>query len=129
MLYRMRAIPVLGHFSFAAGLLRADVSGGNDQGNGGPGKDYYHFGSYFQARYHPTDWLYVQYRQGLRTFNNRRGLYIDDSRLTSDDGSTHNFGVVARTRGVTAGVYYFVNLEKVDELPNDLLRVSLTYDF
>jgi hypothetical protein len=128
MLWRMRQVPVLGHFSFAAGLLRADVSGG-DQGNGGPGNDYYHFGSYFQLRYHPTDWLYVQYREGLRTFNNRRGVFVDDTRLTSDDGSTHNFGVVARTHGLTAGLYYFVNLEKVAEIANDVLRVSLSYDF
>jgi hypothetical protein len=128
-LYRPRQVPVLGHFSFAAGLLRADVSGGGSQGNGGVGRDYYHFGSYFQARYHPTDWMYVQYRQGLRTFNNRRGVILDDSRLTSDDGSAHNVGVVARTHGLTAGVFYFINLEKVAELRNDLLRVSLAYDF
>ena len=131
MLWRLRQIPVLGHFSFAAGLLRADVSGGDDQGSGGSGKDYYHFGSYLQVRYHPTasDWLYLQYRAGVRTFNNRRGVVVDDTRLTSDDGSTHNFGVVARTHGLTAGVTYFVNLEKVAEIPNDLLRVSLSYDF
>jgi hypothetical protein len=129
MLARVRAVPVLGHFSLAAGLLRADVSGGDAAGVGGPGKDYYHFGSYFQVRYHPTDWLYVQYRQGVRTFNNRRGFVVDDTRLTSADGSTHNFGVVARSGGITAGLYYFINLEKVDEIPDDLLRASLTYDF
>ena len=73
------------------------------QGVGGSGQDYYHFGSYFQLRYHPTDWLYVQYRQGLRTFNNRRGVLVDDTRLTSEDASTHNFGVVARHRGPDGG--------------------------
>ena len=30
---------------------------------------------------------------------------------------------------MTAGLYYFINLEKVDEVPNDLLRLSVTYDF
>jgi hypothetical protein len=129
MLWRMRWIPVLGHFSAAAGVLRADVSGGDDQGVGGPGKDYYDFGSYFQLRFHPTDWLYVQYRQGLRTFNNRRGVIVDETRLTSDDASAHNFGVVARWRGITGGLYYFINLEKGPEIPNDFFRASVTYDF
>ncbi len=129
MLARVREIPVLGHFSFAAGLMRADVSGGDGIGTGGAGKDYYHFGSYVQVRYHMTDSCYLQYRQGLRTFNNRRGLIVDDTRLTRDDGSTHNFGAVARYRGLTAGLYYFINLEKVDEIPDDFLRASVTYDF
>jgi hypothetical protein len=129
MLWRMRGIPVLGHFSAAAGVLRADVSGGDDQGVGGPGKDYYDFGSYFQVRFHPTDWMYLQYRQGLRTFNNRRGVIVDETRLTSDDASAHNFGVVARWRGITGGLYYFINLEKGPEIPNDFFRLSVTYDF
>jgi hypothetical protein len=129
MLSRVREVPVLGHFSFAAGLMRADVSGGDDPDTAGPGKDYYHFGSYFQARYHPTDWLYVQYRQGLRTFNNRRGLIVDTTRLTADDGSTHNFAVGARFGGLTAALAYFINLEKADEVPDDFFRASLTYDF
>ena len=129
MLWRLRRVPVLGHFSAAAGLLRADVSGGDDQGVGGPGLDYYHFGSYFQLRFHPTDWLTFQYRQGVRTFNNRRGVIVDETRLTSDDASTHNFGVWARYRGVTGGLFYFVNLEKGPEIPNDFFRASVTYDF
>jgi hypothetical protein len=126
---RARDVPVLAHFSFGAGLLRADVAGGNSSGVGGPGKDYYHFGSYLQVRYHPTDWLYVQYRQGLRTFDNRRGVILDNSRLTSADGSTHNFGIVGRYHALTAGVYYFVDLEKVGEVPDDLFRVSVAYEF
>ena len=126
--WRPRGIPVAQHFSLGAGLLRAEVSGGGD-GVGGVGLDYYHFGSYLQVRYHATDWLYVQYRQGMRSFNNRRGVIIDNTRLTSADASTHNFAVVARHRGLTVGLYYFINLEKVDEIPNDLFRLSLTYDF
>ena len=126
--WRPRSIPVLGHFSMGAGLLRADVSGGG-AGVGGPGLDYYDFGSYFQLRYHPTDWLYVQYREGLRTFNNRRGVILDSSRLTNADGSSHNFGVVARHQGLTVGLYYFINLEKVDEIPDDLLRLMVVYEF
>ena len=129
MLWRMRRVPVLGRFSFAAGAVRADVSGGDAEGVGGPGKDYYHFASFFQFRYHPTDWLTVQYRQGLRTFNNRRGVVVDDTRLTSDDGSTHNFGVIARYRGMTAGAYYFINLEKGPEIRDDFFRFVVSYDF
>jgi hypothetical protein len=120
---RPRRIPVLGHFSAGAGLLRADVSGG------GAGLDYYQFGSYFTLRYYPTDWLFFQYRQGLRTFNNRRGLYLDETRLSPEDMSTHNFEAVARYRGVTFGLGYFLLFEKAGEIPNDFVRVSVAYDF
>jgi hypothetical protein len=120
---RPRPIPVLGHFSAGAGLLRADVSGG------GAGLDYYQFGSYFQLRYHPTDWLLFQYRQGLRTFNNRRGLYLDETRLSPEDMSTHNFAAIARYRGLTFTLAYFLLFEKAGEIPNDFLRASVAYDF
>jgi hypothetical protein len=120
---RPRPIPVLGHFSAGAGLLRADVSGG------GAGLDYYHFGSYFQLRYHPTDWLLFQYRQGLRTYNNRRGLYLDETRLGPEDMSTHNFAAIARYRGLTFTLAYFLLFEKAGEIPNDFLRASVAYDF
>ena len=126
--WRPRGIPVLEHFSMGLGLLRADVSGGGP-GVGGVGLDYYDFADYVQLRYHPFDWLYIQYRGGLRTFNNRRGVILDKTRLTSADASAHNFGVVARHHGLTAGLYYFINLEKVDEIPNDLLRLSVAYEF
>jgi hypothetical protein len=125
---RPRGVPVLQHFSVGAGLLRADVSGGGP-GVGGVGLDYYNFADYIQLRYYPTDWLYVQYRAGLRTFNNRRGVVLDKSRLTNADASAHNFAVVGRAGGLTAGLYYFINLEKVDEIPNDLLRLIVTYEF
>ena len=129
--WRQRSIPVLGHFSLGAGLLHADVAGGDSDGQwvGGAGQDYYHFGSYFQLRYHPTDWLFLQYRQGKRTFDNRRALVLDNSRLTSADASTHSFGVVARSGGLTGGLFTFVNLEKADEIPDDLFRASVTYEF
>jgi hypothetical protein len=126
--WRPRGIPVLQHFSLGAGLLRADVSGGGP-GVGGVGFDSYDFADYLQLRYHPFDWLYVQYRTGLRTFDNRRGVILDKTRLTSADASTHNFAVVARHHGLTVGLYYFINLEKVDEIPNDFLRLSVVYEF
>jgi hypothetical protein len=65
----------------------------------------------------------------LRTFDNRRGVIVDETRLTSQDGSTHNFGVVARYQGLSLGLTYFINLEKADEVADDLFRVSVTYDF
>ena len=127
-IWRPRRIPVLGHFSLGAGLLRADVSGGGP-GVGGVGHDYYDFADYVQLRYYPIDWLFLQYRAGLRTFDSRRALVVDNSRLTSADGSTHSFGIVARTRSLWFGIFYFINLEKVDELRNDLLRFNVTYEF
>jgi hypothetical protein len=120
---RPRSVPVLGHFSAGAGLLRADVSGG------GPGLDYYQFGSYFQLRYHPTDWLIFQYRQGLRTYNNRRGLILDETRLGPEDMSTHNFAAMARWRGFTFTLAYYLLFEKAGEIPNDFLRAGVAYDF
>ena len=127
-IWRQRQIPVLGHFSLGAGLLRADVSGGGP-GVGGVGFDYYDFADYLQLRYYPVDWLFLQYRTGLFTFDNRRALVLDNSRLTSADGSTHNFGIVARTRNLWFGIFYFINLEKVNEIPNDLFRLNVTYEF
>jgi len=127
-IWRQRQIPVLGHFSLGAGLLRADVSGGGP-GVGGVGHDYYDFADYLQLRYYPVDWLFLQYRTGLFTFDNRRALVLDNSRVSSADGSTHNFGIVARTRNLWFGIFYFINLEKVNEIPNDLFRVNVTYEF
>jgi hypothetical protein len=127
-IWRQRQIPLLGHFSLGFGLLRADVSGGGP-GVGGVGYDYYDFADYLQLRYYPVDWLFLQYRTGLFTFDNTRGLVLDNSRLTNADGSTHNFGIVARTRNLWFGIFYFINLEKVNEIPNDILRFNVTYEF
>jgi cytochrome c553 len=127
--WRPRGLPVLERFSLGAGLLRADVSGGEEEGYGGPGEDYYHFASYLQLRFHPTEWLYLQYRQGLRTFGNRRGLFQDSTDFTREDGSTHNVGVVARWRGASAGLFHYWNLEKADEAPDDFTRLMVAYEF
>lgn len=127
--WRPRGLPVLERLSLGAGLLRADISGGEEEGFGGPGKDSYHFASYLQLRVHPTDWLYVQYRQGLRTFGNRRGVVLDSNALTREDGSTHNVGVVARWRGLSTGLFHYWNLEKADETPDDFTRLMVAYEF
>lgn len=127
--WRPRGIFIAERFSLGAGLLRADVAGGGDQGYGGRGEDYFHFASYFQLRYYAQDWLYVQYRQGLRTFNNRRGLFLDPTDLTRDDGSTHNIGVMARWQGLSLGLFHYWNLEKADEVPDDFTRLVVAYEF
>ncbi|MEZ4272593.1 MAG: hypothetical protein R3C68_14540, partial [Myxococcota bacterium] len=88
--WRPRSIPVLEDFSLSAGILRADISGG------GAGEDYYHFGDYLQVRYYPWDWFYLQYRTGLRTTNNRRGIVFDNTRGDENDNSSHNFAVVVQ---------------------------------
>lgn len=122
-LWRVEGIPVLDRIVLGVGALRADVSGG------GSGQDYYHFASYWQARIYATRFLYLQYRQGLRTFNNKRGVIVDETRLEADDGSTHTLGLVGRWRGLTAGVHYFLNFEKADEVDDDFLRVTVAYEF
>jgi hypothetical protein len=121
--WRLRGVPVLERMAGELGLLRADVSGA------GPGQDYYHFASYLRLRYYLTDLAYIQYRQGLRTFDNRRGVILDDTRLTREDGSTHNFGLVSRHGPLTFGLYYYFNLEKADEVRDDFLRITGVYEF
>lgn len=122
-LWRWRGVPFVEDLALSFGLLRGDVSGG------GPGVDHYHFGSYFQARYYAWDFLYFQYRQGLRTFDNQRGLYEDPYRFTSQDASTHSVGAVLQWRGAQLGVYHYWNLEKVDEVDDDFFRVMVGYAF
>jgi hypothetical protein len=122
-LWRWREVPVLDRLVLGLGLLRADVSGG------GPGLDYYHFASYWLARVYALDWLYLQYRQGLRTFDNKRNLTFDGRRRGPDDGSTHNFTLAARYRGLSAGLSYFLDFEKADEVKDDLARLWVAYEF
>jgi hypothetical protein len=122
-LWRIEGVPILDRLTVGLGAMRADISGG------GPGLDHYHFGDYLLVRVRLLDYLHLQYRQGLRTFNNRRGTYIDSRRLTAEDGSTHNIGLVYRRRGLTFGLFQFWNLEKVDEVRDDLFRAVVAYDF
>jgi hypothetical protein len=128
-IWRPVNVPVLRDISVDLGILRADVSGGNAQGHGGPGKDYYHFADYLQVRYRPAHWIYVQYRTGIVTFDNRRGDYVDKSRLDELDVNNHNVGVVARYRGLTAGLYHFWKFERRNEQRDDRLRLTVAYEF
>jgi hypothetical protein len=122
-LWRWRRWPVLDRLVLGAGFLRADVSGG------GSGADYYHFASYWLARIYAFDWLHAQYRQGLRTFDNKRGLVFDERRRGPEDGSAHNVAVVARVRGLSVSLSYFLNFEKANEVDDDLLRLAVAYEF
>ena len=122
-IWRIPGIPVVEDLVLGFGGVRADVSGG------GSGIDYYHFADYVYLRYYPMDWLYFQYRAGLKTYNNKRGSILDSAHLDANDDSTHNFGVVARWEGMTVGLFYYLNFEKADEVANDLLRLAVTYEF
>jgi hypothetical protein len=122
-LWRIPDVPVLEDLVLGVGGLRADVSGG------GPGRDYYHFGSYATIGYYPLDWLYLQYRAGLRTTDNRRGLYYDPSRRDERDRGAHNLSILGRYKGFYGGVQVLWNLEKANELDDDFLRVTVGYEF
>lgn len=121
--WRLNNVPFLQDLVVGFGAMRADVSGG------GPGNDYYHFGSYGKIRYYPIDWLYLQYRWGLKTFDNRRKLYYDDTRADERDGSSHNLTIGATYMGFFAAVQLFWNLEKTNEQDDDFLRITVGYAF
>jgi hypothetical protein len=121
--WRLGRVPFLRDLALGLGAMRADVSGG------GPGHDYYHFGSYGQIRYYPVKWLYVQYRWGLKTFDNRRGVYFDATRMDERDTSTHNLSIGATYKGMFATLQLFWNLEKANEQDDDFLRLTVGYAF
>jgi hypothetical protein len=122
-LWRIPDVPVMKNLVFGLGGMRADVSGG------GPGRDYYHFGSYAQIGWYPVQFLYLQYRAGLRTTDNRRGAWIDRTRLDERDRSSHNVSIVGRYKGFYAGLQLFWNLEKANEQDDDFMRVTVGFEF
>jgi mono/diheme cytochrome c family protein len=121
--WRLADVPFLEDVVVGLGGMRADVSGG------GPGNDYYHFGSYGMFRYYPVDWLHIQYRWGLKTFDNRRKLYYDDTRADERDNSSHNLTIGATYKGFYTALQLFWNLEKANEQDNDFLRLTVGYAF
>ena len=125
-LWRMHGVPVLKDVVVSFGGLRADVSRGE---GGGPGGDYYHFGSHASIGYFPIEYLYLQYRAGLRTHDNRRGFYWDDTRADERDRSSHNLTVVGRYKGFYASLQFFWNLEKANEQKDDFMRLTVGYEF
>jgi hypothetical protein len=121
--WRLAGVPFLEDLVVGFGGMRADVSGG------GAGNDYYHFGSYGMIRYYPLDWLHVQYRWGLKTFDNRRSLYYDDTRADERDNSSHNLTIGATYKGFYTALQLFWNLEKANEQDNDFMRFTVGYAF
>lgn len=124
--WRWRGVPVMENLVVGVGAMRADVSRGQA---GGVGNDYYHFGSYGYARYSIIDELSVQYRAGLKTFDNRRGVFFDDTRIDERDRGSHNVAVTGRYRGCYAMMQFFWNLEKANEQDDDFLRLTVGYEF
>ena len=123
---------ILRHLALGVGALRAVVWADESFGRADAVADagyYFHFADYLWLRAYFWDWLYLQARSGLATFDNRKGLFYDASRATANDGSHHNLALVAEYRGAQVSLAYFWNLEKVDEHPNDLLRLTVSYAF
>ena len=124
--------PVLDRLAAGVGFVRAHIS--TDESFGQPGAiagagAYYHFADYIWLRAYLGNWIYLQARSGLATFDNRAGITYDASRATADDSSHHNLALVVEYAGAQASLAYFWNFEKVDEVPNDLLRLTVLYAF
>jgi hypothetical protein len=125
-------LPVLRRVAVGVGAMRAHVSQDSEYGQPGAADNawsYYDFGDYLWLRFYLSPWLYVQARGGLSTFNNNSGLTYDSSRADVTDGSHYNLMAVAEYAGAQVSLAYYWNNEKVDERPDDLLRLMLTYAF
>ena len=126
------AWPVVNRLALGVGLLRAHVSTDSSYGTPEAVPDagaYYDFADYLWLRFYATNWLYLQARSGLMTFNNHKGLSYDAERATSADGSHHNLALVAEYAGAQFSLGYYWNFEKVDEYANDFLRFMVMYAF
>jgi hypothetical protein len=125
-------LPILNRLAAGVGALRAHVSADESFGKpdavAGAGA-YFHFADYIWLRAYLGDWIYFQARSGLATFDNRAGLFYDASRADASDGSHHNVALVVEHAGAQASLAYFWNFEKVDERPDDLLRLTVSYAF
>jgi hypothetical protein len=124
--------PILNRLAVGLGAVRAFVSADESYGRPGAVPDagsYFHFADYVWLRAYLSDWIYLQARSGLATFDNRAGFSYDANRATADDGSHHNLAVVVEYAGAQASLAYFWNFEKVDERPDDLLRLTVSYGF
>jgi hypothetical protein len=125
-------LPVLNRLAIGVGAVRAHIS--EDESFGKPDAvagagAYFHFADYVWLRAYLGDWIYLQARSGLATFDNRNGLFYDANRADANDGSHHNVALVVEHAGAQASLAYFWNFEKVDEVANDLLRLTVTYAF
>jgi len=126
------ALPVLNRLALGAGFMRAHISATGDWGKPGASPDasaYFHFADYLWLRAYLADGLYLQARTGLATFNNRAGLTYDEQRADPTDGSHHSVAVVYEVASAQVMLAYHWNFEKVDERPDDFLRLLVTYAF
>jgi hypothetical protein len=126
------ALPLLNRLAVGAGFVRAHVSATDDYGKPGASPDasaYYHFADYVWVRLYVADGLYLQGRSGLATFNNRRSLTYDENRADPTDGSHHSAALVYEYASAQVMLAYYWNFEKLDERPDDLLRLMVTYAF
>jgi hypothetical protein len=108
--------------------VSADDSFGQPNALAGAG-GYFHFADYLWLRAYISECIYLQARSGLATFGNRGGLTYDSTQADASDGSHHNLALVVEHAGAQVSLAYFWNLEKVDERPNDLLRLTVSYAF
>lgn len=115
-------LPVLEDIAITAGVMRADVWGGDL-------KAFYNFADYIQLRYYPLDWLYIQYRGGFDTRDNRKGAFVDTSRLDMLDTSAHSLAVGYIRGNFSLVIQHLWQLELVDEQADDFFRVTATYEF
>jgi hypothetical protein len=126
------ALPALNRFALGAGFVRAHVSATEKYGQPGASFDeagYYHFADYLWLRAYLTQGFYLQAMSGLATFGNRTGLTYDERQATASDGSHHSVTLVYEYASAQVILAYHWNFEKVDEIPNDFLRLMVIYAF
>jgi hypothetical protein len=126
------SLPVLNWLALGAGVVRAHVSATDKFGQPGASSaesGYFHFADYLWMRAYVTAGLYVQARSGLATFNNRAGLAYDERQADATDGSHHSISIVYAYASAQVMLAYYWNFEKVDERPDDFLRLQVTYAF
>lgn len=130
-LWRPR-LPVLDRLALGVGFVRAHVSATDGFGQPGASPDasaYYHFADYVWLRIYMMEGLYLLGRSGLATFDNRTGVTYDAHRASAADGSHHSVGLGWEYASLQVLLAYHWNFEKVDEIPDDFLRVMVTYAF
>ena len=126
------AWPVVNRLALGVGVLRALISTDSSYGKPDAIADagaYYDFADYLWLRIYATNWLYLQARSGLMTFNNHKGFSYDAERASAANGSHHNLSVVAEYAGAQFSLGYYWNFEKVGETANDFLRFMVMYAF
>lgn len=122
----------LNRLALGAGFVRVHVSESDNYGKPGASTEagaYFHFADYVWVRLYLMDGLYLQGRSGLATFNNHQGLAYDERRADAADGSHHSAALVYEYASAQVMLAYYWNFEKVDERPDDFVRLMVTYAF